>query len=319
MAAEQLEGQVTRTTDIYALAVLGYELVTGVRPFPAEHPVELSRLQHAGVSVLPHKLRPGLPRKAEELILRGLALDPASRPPDAGIWAEELARALVGPASAPQPRKSMPRLLAGAGVLAAALVGGVMYIARPSPAPKPLPPPVRQVQPVPDRRLAAALVLRADGAVTRRIETAQARLAPGETFRIEVAASADGHVYVFSEEASGTEPLNVLFPSPTTNAGSSLIPARRSFQIPEQSWFGFGPKAGRERLWLVWTLHAHPMLEQARRWANPRDRGEIRDAAARDAIRALLHGPRAEWRAKAGTMELATSADPAVALIDIEH
>ncbi|MBZ5625144.1 MAG: serine/threonine protein kinase, partial [Acidobacteriia bacterium] len=95
MAPEQLEGRVSAASDIFAMGVIAHELVTGQRPFVANHHLQLHDLQKAGVAVKPSQLRPGLPVPAEKLILRALSFRPEDRPQSAADFGEELARALT--------------------------------------------------------------------------------------------------------------------------------------------------------------------------------------------------------------------------------
>lgn len=81
LAPEQAFGSVIdQRTDLYALGVLMYEMVTGQLPFTADEPLAvISQHLHAPV-VPPSSLQPGLPSSIEDLILRLLEKDPAGRP-----------------------------------------------------------------------------------------------------------------------------------------------------------------------------------------------------------------------------------------------
>ena len=99
MAPEQLES-VTRhgpasrpldgRADIYAVGVLLYEVLTGEQPFRASNRFSLLYQQSRAVPRPPSLLRPGLPPALDELILRALAADPASRVASAGEMAAAL-------------------------------------------------------------------------------------------------------------------------------------------------------------------------------------------------------------------------------------
>jgi serine/threonine protein kinase len=80
MAPEQLNGRpITAATDIYALGAITYEMVTGRKPFNPETGFELLQMQQTGVRVKPADLRPSLPIKAQEVILKALSFAPVER------------------------------------------------------------------------------------------------------------------------------------------------------------------------------------------------------------------------------------------------
>jgi eukaryotic-like serine/threonine-protein kinase len=116
MAPEQLEGAETRpATDVYALAAVAYEALTGRRPRGGRTPIELA---HQIATAPPPDLReqwPDAPPAAAELLERGMARDPAERP-SAGELGSQLGRALEGAAApetpAPAPVRTAPRMAA---------------------------------------------------------------------------------------------------------------------------------------------------------------------------------------------------------------
>ncbi|MGI9067039.1 MAG: serine/threonine protein kinase [Pyrinomonadaceae bacterium] len=80
MAPEQLNGRaITAATDIFSLGAIAYEMVTGRKPFNPETGFELLQMQQTGVRVKPADLRPSLPIKAQEVILKALSFNPADR------------------------------------------------------------------------------------------------------------------------------------------------------------------------------------------------------------------------------------------------
>jgi len=95
MAPEQLEGGETRpATDVYGLAAVAYEALTGRRPRPGRTPMEVA---HQIATAPPPDLReiwPDAPPAAAELLERGMARDPAERP-SAGELAAKLTPALT--------------------------------------------------------------------------------------------------------------------------------------------------------------------------------------------------------------------------------
>lgn len=96
MSPEQLiASQLTPASDVYCLAVIAYELLTGRRPNNPESGYQLREMQRAGVRIRPSDLRPGLPPEAETLILKALSFEPELRPQRARDFGDFLATALT--------------------------------------------------------------------------------------------------------------------------------------------------------------------------------------------------------------------------------
>jgi eukaryotic-like serine/threonine-protein kinase len=107
MAPEQLEGRrVGPATDIYALAAIAFEALSGRKPRQGTTPVEIA---HKIATEGPPDLReawPGAPRAAVDVLKRGMALDPDDRQGSAGELARELGDALEeDEISAPRTRR----------------------------------------------------------------------------------------------------------------------------------------------------------------------------------------------------------------------
>jgi eukaryotic-like serine/threonine-protein kinase len=113
MAPEQLEGGETRpAADVYALAAVAYEALTGRRPRPGRTPVEVA---HQIATAPPPDLRelwPDAPPAAAELLERGMARDPAERP-SAGELAAELTPALEQTRPRAEPAATPTRVAPG--------------------------------------------------------------------------------------------------------------------------------------------------------------------------------------------------------------
>lgn len=91
LAPEQARGDsVGPETDLYAVGVLGYEMLTGQPPFPGDNPVQVA-LKHLNDSP-PPLAREGVPAHVEATLLRALAKEPQDRFESA----EEMAAALDG-------------------------------------------------------------------------------------------------------------------------------------------------------------------------------------------------------------------------------
>jgi eukaryotic-like serine/threonine-protein kinase len=107
MAPEQRLGQRAGAhTDVYALAVVVYEMLTGRTPRLAGRPPMPLRPASA--------VNPCLPAAVDDVLAAGLAHDPSRRPASAGRLVSALALALgVAPEPArPRPKRGLSRLLA---------------------------------------------------------------------------------------------------------------------------------------------------------------------------------------------------------------
>ncbi len=110
--------------------------------------------------------------------------------------------------------------------------------------------------------------------------------------RLALRSSESGHLYVLNEGPKSTSEqpdLNTLFPSPTTPGGSSLLEPGQQIDIPPGGFFKFDQQSGTEKLWLIWSKAYIPELEALKKWANPTDRGTVRDAAQARETAALLN------------------------------
>ena len=104
ISPEQARGHAaTDASDRYALAVVAFELLTGRRPFTADHPAAQARA-HVEDRVPSASAAAGLPAEVDRVLRAGMAKDPAQRPATAADFLDALEDAIDGapaPAAAP--------------------------------------------------------------------------------------------------------------------------------------------------------------------------------------------------------------------------
>ncbi|RBY79009.1 protein kinase [Blastococcus sp. TF02A-26] len=223
---EQVSGrQLDPRTDVYSLAAVLFELLTGRRLFDTDDPIALMwQVVNAPTPDL-RSLRPDLPPRLAEVLARGLAKDPEQRYRSCGLFAAAVRDALApGPAPTrqqpPPPPAPLPLtparprrrtwvwalasalvvlLLAGAAVLVVVLVG------REDDDPA-VPPPEGET--VPAAEVAATVERQTEDqegvgvAVTCDTDLA---VAAGESVRCELEEDGTGAVYGLTVTSAGPE------------------------------------------------------------------------------------------------------------------
>jgi eukaryotic-like serine/threonine-protein kinase len=145
ISPEQAVGEsATAASDRYALAVVAFELLTGSRPFKAEHFAAQARAHVEDEPPLATERDPSLPRGVDAVLDRGLAKDPDDRWPSAGAMVAALDRAMGETRPATEPTRPItvtpppaaqrtggnpwPWVLAGVAALVVLAVAGAVLL-----------------------------------------------------------------------------------------------------------------------------------------------------------------------------------------------
>jgi serine/threonine-protein kinase len=139
LSPEQARGApVDQTSDLYAVGVVLYEMLTGQVPFTGDTPLEIAMKHLSEVPKPPSDLRPDLPHDLDSVVLRALAKDPAERYQTADEMDADLGRVAQGLPVDPETETAATAVLSGSGVLAAAPTS---VLTRPAAAPTHVGPP----------------------------------------------------------------------------------------------------------------------------------------------------------------------------------
>jgi tetratricopeptide (TPR) repeat protein/predicted Ser/Thr protein kinase len=113
MSPEQAEDRVDEVgppSDIHALGVMLYEILTGQRPYRAESPIALLRKIAADEPVAPRRLLPSIERDLEVICLKALEKEGNRRYATAEGFADDLERFRVGKSISVRPAGPVARL-----------------------------------------------------------------------------------------------------------------------------------------------------------------------------------------------------------------
>ncbi|HEX7735756.1 MAG TPA: serine/threonine-protein kinase [Ktedonobacteraceae bacterium] len=111
LAPELLQDSASKSSDIYALGVMLYEMLTGTPPFTGPTSVAICWKHIDESPPLPSALNPSLSEAVERVILRALAKRPEERFSSAREMVEAYQAALLAPTVMPHPKAPVPLAL----------------------------------------------------------------------------------------------------------------------------------------------------------------------------------------------------------------
>jgi protein kinase-like protein/uncharacterized protein DUF4384 len=307
MAPEQFQGRPAAASDIFALGVIVFEMVTGQLPFNADSTDQQIELQRAGVEEKLRELRAELSESARAVILKAIAFEVSDRYRAACEFSEAFDRALAEPdrlalvqttQGAPEirlpaaPRRRRPPLIAALiaaliALSAAAAVGTVAW-RRLGPSRPGTPVGAGANSPAPaERSLSYSLEARKN---PKRYPGNQPFTPPidsvfkaGDQVRLRLSGQQAGYLYVINEgpeRANDLPDFVVMFPYA---GGSAQVAANQQILIPtpsdnpETDWFEFNEELGVEKIWLIWSERSVAEMEAIKDLANQQDSGLVSD------------------------------------------
>jgi serine/threonine protein kinase len=300
MSPEQAQSRtVDERSDIWSTGVMLYEMVTGAMPFGGP------TVSHTLVQIIENdpppltKAAAQIPAELQRIVNKAMAKDVDDRyqtAKDMLIDLRDLRKQLEGGVRATVdadrgPAKKWVLIYA---LVAIAIVTATIFSfnlwrrSRARPAVSPI-----TTAPAPQRTLTYWMTVRQVREGVEKVFTVHSELnfEHKDEIRLNLSAPEAGYLYIFNEGPhNDTTPseLNIAFPTPTANNGSSQVNAQQELQLPEQGWLVFDTQQGVERLWLIFSADAIPAFEALKKYAGPRTGGLITNPAENKLVQDFL-------------------------------
>jgi serine/threonine protein kinase len=248
MSPEQLRGETSTASDVYSMAVVAYEMITGRRPFFPNSHAQLLDLQRKRKLARPTALRPGLSKKAEAIILRALSFDSNKRYRSAKRFGEELAAALNESSINGPSIRNWAAVVAGVFILALLSFGIYRYMVGPP-------------EPLQTKGFNYWLLVQGQDQQSFK-SNGDDKFNNGDKFQLNVETLYSGYVYIFNEGPTdiGTTSFRLLYPNKASE-GSAFVGSK---QILQSQWNTFRGPAGTDNYWIVWSAQPVSELESAK-------------------------------------------------------
>lgn len=147
----------------------------------------------------------------------------------------------------------------------------------------------------------------------------------GYRLRFYFSSPEQGHLYLLNEGPAprdGMASFNILFPTATTNNGSSALSANQELQFPGGEPMFLDKDEGDEKVYMVWSSQEAPPLEALKKWATLGHTGAVESAGDVDAIQAFLKSHQtavARVDEENNRTVLNQTSDPLVYLVRLAH
>lgn len=351
MAPEQIEGKPSAASDIWALGVIAYEMLTGRCPFNPASPFKTMETLRAGVRVNPVDLRLDLTEAAQDEILKALSFNTKDRHARAKDFGESLAQALTSDIKAepdkkielvreaeiknetvnsalPQKMQSRLPVKPALVVIATLIIAAVItwIIIRQSGKTQP----VTQAEAATSAERSLSYSVRVQKYRNGRpyedpYPLAGADIVVEKDYRIKlkISSAQPGCLYILNEppESSDEIALYTMLYASTTN---KQTPSPIEIEYPEGEWLRFDEARGTEKFWLVWSARPVSELEAVKKLINPNDAGEIKDPRQVSTIREFLRkhsetSPEAEKDREKMRTNVKAKGDVLVYPLELEH